>query len=79
MANVKAEELAHVERTAAPQGYQYVHIDPAVQKRVVRKLDWNFMPIVVALCKLYPLSTSSIHNVHDPHRSSVLSRSVQYW
>jgi hypothetical protein len=63
MANVeKTEELAHVESTAAPQGYQYVHIDLAVQKRVVRKLDWNFMPIVVALCKLYPPSSSSIEH-----------------
>jgi hypothetical protein len=51
MADVeKRDEPTHVE-SAAPQGYQFVNIDEAVQKRVVRKLDWNLMPLVVALCK----------------------------
>lgn len=56
----KAQELAQVEEpkgaeiAEAPQGYQYVHIDPAVQRRVVRKLDWHIMPLVMALCKLPP-------------------------
>jgi hypothetical protein len=51
----KAEEVAQVEAPEAPeapQGYRYVNIDPAVQRRVVRKLDWNIMPLVMALCKL---------------------------
>jgi hypothetical protein len=39
----------------APIGMQYVHIDPAFQKRVVRKLDLNFMPVVMALCMLPPV------------------------
>jgi hypothetical protein len=46
----KKDEPTHVESTA-PQGYRHVHIDEAVEKRVVRKLDWNLMPLVVALCK----------------------------
>lgn len=33
-----------------PRGVRYLHIDEAVQKRVVRKLDWNIMPILIALC-----------------------------
>ena len=51
MANVeKAEDSVHVEDPAALQGYQNVQIDPTIEKRVVRKLDWNIMPIVLALC-----------------------------
>jgi len=34
-----------------PQGYRYVQIDQAVEKRTVRKLDFNIMPLVVAICK----------------------------
>jgi hypothetical protein len=55
----KPAELAYVESAGAPQGYQFVHIDPALQKRVVRKLDLNLMPLVMALCEL-----SSIHHLH---------------
>lgn len=53
----KDEEVAQVEAPEAPeapQGYQYVHIDPAVQRRVVRKLDWHLMPLVMGLCKFFP-------------------------
>lgn len=51
MADVeKKDEPTHVE-SAPPQGYRYVQVDQAVEKRVVRKLDWNLMPLVVALCK----------------------------
>jgi hypothetical protein len=50
---------AYVESAGAPQSHQFVHIDPAVQKRVVRKLDLNLMPLVMALCEL-----SSIHHLH---------------
>jgi len=51
MADVeKTDELRHVE-SAAPQGYRFAQIDEAVEKRVVRKLDWNLMPLVVVLCK----------------------------
>ncbi|KAI9734163.1 MAG: hypothetical protein M1818_006631 [Claussenomyces sp. TS43310] len=48
----KTEELAQVETVTtpvAPQGMRYVHIDEAVQKRVVRKIDWHLIPIVMAL------------------------------
>jgi hypothetical protein len=42
----------HVEENAAPQGIHYLHVDLRLEKRVVRKLDWNIMPIVIALCML---------------------------
>lgn len=48
----KVEEVAQIEDPVVPQGYQYVHIDPVVQRRVVRKLDWHLMPLVMGLCKL---------------------------
>lgn len=32
------------------------HIDPAIEKRVVRKLDRNIVPLVMALCKQDPMS-----------------------
>jgi len=53
----KPQESHHVEN-ATPEGSQYVHIEPALEKQVVRKLDWNFVPLVVALCKcsLFPPS-----------------------
>jgi hypothetical protein len=51
MADVeKTEAISQVEGNA-PQGMRYAHIDPVVQKRVVRKLDFNLMPMVMALCK----------------------------
>jgi hypothetical protein len=66
MANVeKAEDALHVEAPAALQSYQNVLIDPAIEKRVVRKLDWNLMPLVVALCKFYLLSTSLAWGAHN--------------
>lgn len=42
------------------QGMRYLHIDEAMQKRVVHKLDWNIMPIVIGLCKLYLLPKISV-------------------
>jgi hypothetical protein len=35
------------------------HVDPEVEKRVVRKLDRNIIPLVMTLCKL---------SSHDPSR-----------
>ena len=53
-ADVKTPEkiatAIHVEGDAALHGMRYLHIDVELQKRVVRKLDWNIMPIVIALC-----------------------------
>ena len=61
MANVeKVEDSVHVEDPAALQGYQNVQIDPTIEKRVVRKLDRNPMPLVVVLCRFYLLSTSLV-------------------
>jgi hypothetical protein len=62
MASVEDKvEVERVETPVPPQGYQYVHIDPAVQKRVLRKLDWNLLPLVVVLCKLYLLPSCRLH------------------
>jgi hypothetical protein len=61
MANLgKAEDSVHVEDPAALQRDQDVQIDPAIEKRVLRKLDWNLMPLVVALCRFYLLPTSLV-------------------
>lgn len=27
------------------------HADPELEKRVVRKLDWNFIPLLMGLCE----------------------------
>lgn len=35
------------------EGVSVDTIDTATQKRVVRKLDWNIIPLVTALCKGY--------------------------
>jgi hypothetical protein len=80
MANVeKLEDHVHVEDLAAPQGYQYVQINPVIEKRVVRKLDWNLVPLVVALCETYHPSPSFAQNVHNPCRSPVFPRQIEYW
>ena len=61
MANSAKSEEAQVEEVQveapeAPQGYQFVRIDPELQLRVVRKLDWNLMPLVMVLCKIHLVS-----------------------
>ncbi|KAK9320380.1 major facilitator superfamily domain-containing protein [Lipomyces orientalis] len=53
----------HEETVSQPsQAYHLVHIDPAVQKRVVTKLDLNIMPLVVALYLMSFLDRSNIGN-----------------
>jgi hypothetical protein len=54
----KTTEFAQVE-TAAPAGVRYVHIEPSIQRRVVRKLDTHLMPLVMALCKWLLLSQNT--------------------
>ncbi|KAK9234745.1 major facilitator superfamily domain-containing protein [Lipomyces kononenkoae] len=56
----KNDNLGHYE--AASQGYNFVHIDAAIQKRVVRKLDWNLMPLIVALYLMSFLDRANIGN-----------------
>lgn len=52
----KGPGALHLENgSSVEQGMRYLHIDEAIQKRVVHKLDWNIMPIVIALCMLYLL------------------------
>jgi hypothetical protein len=52
MTDVEKTEAVSQAEGNTPQGMRHAHIDPVVQKRVVRKLDFNLMPMVVALCKL---------------------------
>jgi len=52
MEDIEKTEPASQFEGNAPQGMRYVQIDPSVQRRVVRKLDLNLMPIVMAMCKL---------------------------
>lgn len=56
MAAQEKADLSQVESatTQAPQGYEYYEIDPVVEKRTVRKLDLNVMPLVMALCTYAP-------------------------
>jgi hypothetical protein len=48
--SIKEIQDYHVEN-APLDANQDADIEPALEKRVVRKLDWNFVPLVVALCK----------------------------
>ena len=44
------DEESQQQQQQPPQGYRVLEIDPAVQKRVVRKIDLRLMPLVMALC-----------------------------
>jgi len=43
------ENRIHASDSTLPE--QRPHVDPALEKRVVRKLDMHLMPLVMALCK----------------------------
>jgi hypothetical protein len=58
MADIEKTEPASQTEGNAPQGMRYAHIDQTVQRRVVRKLDFNLMPIVMAMCKLQSFRAS---------------------
>ena len=79
----------YVEGDAAPHGIRAFYIDEGLQQRVVRKLDWNIMPIVTGLCMLcsrskflhpplrYPFCRPCVSNVQ--HRSLFNLGSWEYW
>ena len=46
----KNPDVAKIENPPT-EGNQLVYLEPAIQKQVVRKLDWNLMPLVLSLCK----------------------------
>ena len=50
-------------------------IDPVLEKRVVRKLDWRFTPLVAWLCM------ESIQHLQDPNMISLalVPGQVEYW
>jgi hypothetical protein len=56
----KAHHASHVE--GDHHGHQQPHVDPDIEKRVVRKMDRNIIPLVMSLCKISsnPLSRDRI-------------------
>lgn len=50
---VDAEKASSVEHDAAGGPTQQHHVDPVIEKRVIRKLDLTVTPLVAGLCK-YP-------------------------
>lgn len=46
------------EAVATPEGYQYVSIDPVIERSLVRKLDRALMPLLFASCTLLSLCSS---------------------
>ncbi|KAK9368240.1 major facilitator superfamily domain-containing protein [Lipomyces kononenkoae] len=67
----KQDNLGHYE--AASQGDDLVHIDTEVQKRVLRKLDWNLMPLIVALYLMSFLDRANIGNADTAGMSDGIS------
>jgi hypothetical protein len=47
------DSVAHEKNTSSEleMGHSQPHIDPEIEKRVVRKLDWRVPPLVASLCK----------------------------
>lgn len=80
MSTEKAQEY-HLE-SALPEGNRSIHVDPAVEKRVIRKLDWNFVPLVVALCKcsILPQDMKGRYKKGKAHvaRSGLLLRPIKH-
>ncbi|KAK9312823.1 major facilitator superfamily domain-containing protein [Lipomyces starkeyi] len=67
----KNNDLGHHED--ASRSCNFVHIDPVVQKRVVRKLDLNLMPLVVVLYLMSFLDRSNIGNADTAGMSKALN------
>jgi hypothetical protein len=67
-------ELAQVESFAATEGMRYVFIDKELDKRVVRKLDFHIMPILMALCKLIPSLIANSELTAKTDLCSILDR-----
>lgn len=64
---------------AVPEGYEVLHIDAAVERRVRRKIDLNLMPMVMALYLLASLDRSNIGNAEAAGMSTDLGESdAQY-
>jgi hypothetical protein len=48
---VKNPDVTHVENGPGESNIPAYQV-PLIQKQVVRKLDWNLMPLILALCML---------------------------
>ncbi len=46
----KTDDISQIENST-PRMTQN-HIDPSLERRVLRKLDFNMMPLIFALCKI---------------------------
>lgn len=51
----KAYEVQIESNNAGGGGQQPTAVDPAAEKRVVRKLDFHVVPLLMALCKSSPV------------------------
>jgi hypothetical protein len=49
-------------------------VDPTVEARVIKKLDWNVVPLVLALCTLSAFLSFHYHPILNLHRSPRLPR-----
>jgi len=79
MADIEKTEPASQMEGNAPQGMRFVQIDPATQRRVVRKLDFNLMPIVMTMYLLSSLDRGNIGNANTAGMSKDLNESdAQY-
>ena len=63
------------EQVESPESLQ--HVDPAVEKNLLRKMDLRVVPLVSGLCKslLYPHFQSQVLTTL---RSTVISGSIEY-
>ncbi|KAK9483908.1 major facilitator superfamily domain-containing protein [Lipomyces starkeyi] len=75
MAEIEKENLLEEHRPETNRGYHFVHIDLAIQKRVVRKLDKNLMPLVVVLYLMSFLDRANIGNAETAGMSKDLHMS----
>jgi hypothetical protein len=72
------QEIAQLEAAPeAPSPLNGYHVDPEVEKRLVRKLDRKLIPWVMLLCKKSAIS--DLQSSADDRRPSIISRPIKYW
>jgi len=54
------------------------YIDPAMERRVVRKIDMRLIPLVTAMCKSISTTCPRLYNANQ-RRSAFLPRQIQHW
>jgi hypothetical protein len=72
------QEITQLEAAPeAPSPLNGYHVDPEVEKRLVRKLDRKLIPWVMLLCK--DTALSDLQSSADHRRPSIISRPVKHW